>query len=74
MEYGLLIAGIAALIVAVVFFFGGAVADLFDNTCDSVGTGSGGTMSCDTPVDLRPTSSCVTTSAGVHERLLSGCA
>ena len=49
-EYGLLIAGVATLIVAVVFFFGGAVADLFDDTCDSVGTGSDGAMSCvDTP-------------------------
>ncbi len=45
-EYGLLIAGIAAIIVAVVFFFGGAVGDLFDSTCDTVGTESGGSMSC----------------------------
>ena len=48
-EYGLLIAGIAALIVAVVFFFGGAVGDLFGNTCDTVGTDSGGSMSCAAP-------------------------
>ena len=48
MEYGLLLAGVAALIVAVVFFFGGAVVDLFDDTCDSVGTGSAGRMSCAT--------------------------
>jgi pilus assembly protein Flp/PilA len=47
-EYGLLIAGVATLIIAVVFFFGGAVAGLFDDTCDSVGTGSAGSMSCDT--------------------------
>ena len=47
-EYGLLVAGVAALIVAVVFFFGGAVSDLFGNTCDTVGTGSGGSMSCGT--------------------------
>jgi len=45
-EYGLLVAGIAALIVAVVVFFGGAVGDLFSNTCDTVGSGSGGSMSC----------------------------
>jgi len=45
-EYGLLIAGIAALVVAMVFLFGGAVGDLFDTTCDSVGTGSGDSMSC----------------------------
>ena len=42
------------LIVAVVFLFGGAVADLFDDTCDSVGTGSGGSMSCARLLDLRP--------------------
>ena len=35
-EYGLLIAGIAALIVVVVFLFGGALSDLFQETCDSV--------------------------------------
>ncbi len=49
MEYGLLVAGIAALIVAVVFLFGGAVGDLFDNTCDTVGTGSDSSMSCGGP-------------------------
>jgi pilus assembly protein Flp/PilA len=47
-EYGLLIAGVATLIIAVVFVFGGAVAGLFDDTCDSVGTGSSGSMSCET--------------------------
>jgi pilus assembly protein Flp/PilA len=45
-EYGMLIAGVAALIVAMVFLFGGAVGDLFGNTCDAVGTGSDGSMSC----------------------------
>ena len=35
-EYGLLIAGIAALIVAVVFLFGGALKDVFHDTCNSV--------------------------------------
>ena len=40
-EYGLLIAGIAALIVTVVFLFGGALSDIFTDTCNSVaGTGS----------------------------------
>jgi len=48
-EYGLLISGVAALIVAVVFLFGGAVGDLFGKTCDSVDTGSGGSMSCASP-------------------------
>jgi pilus assembly protein Flp/PilA len=41
-EYGLLIAGIAALIVAVVFAFKGTIIDLFNNTCDSVSRGTGG--------------------------------
>jgi pilus assembly protein Flp/PilA len=36
-EYGLLITGIAAVIVAAVFFFGGAVLALFSNTCNTVG-------------------------------------
>ena len=36
-EYGLLIAGIAGLIVLVVYAFGGVVlADLFQSTCDDV--------------------------------------
>ena len=33
-EYGLLITGIAALIAAIVFIFGGAVGGLFNDTCD----------------------------------------
>ena len=44
-EYGLLIAGIAALIVAIVFLFGGALSDIFQETCDSV-TASSTTASC----------------------------
>jgi len=41
-EYGLLIAGVAALIIVVVFAFGGVVLhDLFENTCDTVGTSTG---------------------------------
>ena len=36
-EYGLLIAGIAAVIVAAVFLFGqGIFQELFQNTCDSI--------------------------------------
>ena len=46
-EYGLLVAGIAAIIITVVFLFGGAVTDMFNNTCDSVGAGSNGSMYCD---------------------------
>ncbi len=41
-EYGLLIAGIAALIVAIVFVFGGALSGVFQDTCDSVA----GTANC----------------------------
>ena len=48
-EYGLLIAGIAALIITVVFFFGGAVSELFTDTCDSVDTGSAGSLECVDP-------------------------
>jgi pilus assembly protein Flp/PilA len=44
-EYGLLIAGIAALIVAVVFLFGGVLSNIFTNTCNSVG-GSAGAGGC----------------------------
>lgn len=48
-EYGLLIAGIAALIAAVVFIFGDMVFDMFDSTCDSVdsaATANGVTVDC----------------------------
>ena len=41
-EYGLLIAGIAALIVVVVFAFGGVLNNIFTTTCNSVGQSSGG--------------------------------
>jgi pilus assembly protein Flp/PilA len=42
-EYGLLIAGIAALIVLVVFAFGGVLKNVFTNTCNSVASGGGQT-------------------------------
>jgi pilus assembly protein Flp/PilA len=45
-EYGLLIAGIAALIVIVVFAFGGVLKNVFSRTCKSVGVSAGGTGSC----------------------------
>ena len=41
-EYGLLITGIAALIVVVVFAFGGVVSNIFSTTCNSVGQSGGG--------------------------------
>mgnify|MGYP003429282321 FL=1 len=46
-EYGLLVAGIAALIVVVVFAFGGTIQDVFTNTCNEVSGGvtdNGGTV------------------------------
>jgi len=39
-EYGLLIAGIAALIVAVVFLFGGVLREVFTDTCNTVANGT----------------------------------
>ena len=37
-EYALLVAAIAALIVIVVFAFGGLVQSIFQDTCDSIAT------------------------------------
>ena len=37
-EYGLLVAAIAALIVIIVFALGGIVKEVFDNTCDTIGS------------------------------------
>ena len=45
-EYGLLIAGIAALIVVVIFAFGGVLQNVFSNTCKSIGVSAGGSGSC----------------------------
>ena len=44
-EYGLLVAGIAALIVAVVFLFGGVIKNAFSSTCTTITTSSGSTVS-----------------------------
>ena len=51
-EYGLLVAAIAAVIIVVVFAFGGIVRDVFQDTCDElVSTGNPGlgqeTDACD---------------------------
>jgi pilus assembly protein Flp/PilA len=35
-EYGLLVAGIAALIVAIVFVFGGMISGVFKDTCGTI--------------------------------------
>lgn len=40
-EYGLLIAGVAALIVVAVFAFGGFVSSLFSDTQGKIGSGTG---------------------------------
>ncbi len=40
-EYGLLIAGIAALVVVVVFAFGHVISDVFKGTCSTVKSGAG---------------------------------
>jgi len=40
-EYGLLIAGIAALIIVVVFAFGGVIQGIFQKTCSSIGSSAG---------------------------------
>lgn len=45
-EYGLLIAGVAALIVAVILLFGGAVTGLFTDTCTEVTTETSPTTDC----------------------------
>jgi pilus assembly protein Flp/PilA len=39
-EYGLLVAAIAALIVIIVFALGGLVRDVFKGTCDKIKTNS----------------------------------
>jgi len=39
-EYGLLVAGIAALVVAIVFVFGGIIKNSFQGTCNRVKQGS----------------------------------
>ena len=39
-EYGLLVAGIAALIVAIVFLFGGVIKDAFNKTCGKISGGA----------------------------------
>jgi pilus assembly protein Flp/PilA len=41
-EYGLLVAGIAALIVVIVFAFGGVISGVFNSTCQSVAGGAAG--------------------------------
>ena len=44
-EYGLLVAAIAAIIVLVVFALGGYVKGAFKDTCDDIASGGGSTTS-----------------------------
>ena len=47
-EYGLLVAGIAALVVVIVFAFGGVIKGAFEGTCKTIkgnGTSTGQTCS-----------------------------
>ncbi len=48
-EYGLLVAAIAALIVLVVFGLGRVVSGVFSETCDAVATGAATSASCEAP-------------------------
>jgi len=45
-EYGLLIAGIAALIVVVVFAFGDNLTNIFTETCDAVTASASSASGC----------------------------
>jgi pilus assembly protein Flp/PilA len=45
-EYGLLIAAIAALIVIVVFVLGGVIKNVFDKTCDTIASGANAGPDC----------------------------
>jgi pilus assembly protein Flp/PilA len=45
-EYGLLISGVAVIIVTAVFLFGGAVSKLFSGTCSTVGAQASPTSTC----------------------------
>lgn len=45
-EYGLLVAAIAALIVIIVFALGGVIKEVFTDTCTAVKNGASTTASC----------------------------
>ncbi len=45
-EYGLLVAAIAALIVIVVFALGGVIEEVFQNTCDTISSEASTTADC----------------------------
>jgi pilus assembly protein Flp/PilA len=45
-EYGLMVAAIAAVIVLVVFLLGGVVKDKFDKTCGAINNNDGVAANC----------------------------
>ena len=45
-EYGLLVAGIAALVVLVIFAFGGIIKNVFSTTCSKISAGASVSGSC----------------------------
>ena len=45
-EYALLIAGIAAVLVLVIYAFGGMLSTVFASTCQNLGTHAGAASSC----------------------------
>ncbi|CAN5615925.1 hypothetical protein BH11ACT8_BH11ACT8_06640 [soil metagenome] len=45
-EYGLLVAGIAAVIVLIVIALGGQIKDAFSNTCDSIASANTAGETC----------------------------
>ena len=45
-EYGLLVAAIAALIVVIVFALGGVVRDVFNKTCNTIQSNAATTTNC----------------------------
>jgi pilus assembly protein Flp/PilA len=47
-EYGLLVAAIAAVIVIIVFALGGVIKNVFSKTCDEVNTGASAGGDCAT--------------------------
>jgi len=46
-EYGLLVAAIAALVVIIVFALGGLVRDVFKDTCSKIDSGTGDATTAD---------------------------
>ena len=46
LEYGLLVAAIAALVVIIVFALGGLVRDVFKDTCSKIDSGTTASANC----------------------------